>query len=145
MKRFWEKMRADGTGCFVWISAINEWGYGRFELNGKNMHAHRIAWTLIRGPIPNGLQVLHSCDSPPCCNVDHLFLGTNADNTADKVSKGRQSSMKGEAHPKAKLTVEQVKIIRSSTKTTAELAKEFGIKWPSVYYIRIRRTWKHVP
>ena len=72
------------TGCHVWSSTLSTGGYGRVLVS-----AHRLAWELKHGPIPNGLLVLHRCDNPPCCNPEHLFLGTATDNMADKTRKGR--------------------------------------------------------
>lgn len=64
-------------------------GYGIMRVRGKVLKTHRIAWELANGPIPDGLSVCHSCDNPPCCNVEHLFLGTHADNMADMIAKKR--------------------------------------------------------
>jgi hypothetical protein len=72
------------TGCHLWTGTIIPGGYGRVHVA-----AHRLAFQLANGPIPAGLLVLHRCDNPPCCNPEHLFLGSNADNMADKVRKGR--------------------------------------------------------
>jgi hypothetical protein len=76
-------------GCWVWSGATNRKGYGVYIFRGKYVGAHRVAWTLFRGPIPDGLFVLHRCDNPPCLNPDHLFLGTHNDNMIDMVLKGR--------------------------------------------------------
>jgi hypothetical protein len=66
-------------------------GYGRFKLRGQQWYTHRLAWVLQVGvPVPNGLDVLHACDNPPCCNPRHLFLGTQKDNTQDMITKGRR-------------------------------------------------------
>jgi hypothetical protein len=92
-ERFWTK--ADMTGglwsCWPWTGAVSSKGYGRFNLAGINRTASRIAWSLTNGPVPAGLQVLHTCDNPPCVNPQHLWLGTNADNAADSLAKGRQA------------------------------------------------------
>ena len=74
------------------------------------MHrVHRVAWALFRGPIPKGMCVLHYCDNRPCCNPDHLYLGTNANNTADMLARGRES--RGERSGQAKLTETQARDI----------------------------------
>jgi len=78
------------NGCWEYTGCRGKNGYGRIgDDDGKTVNAHRLAWTLVNGPIPDGLHALHHCDNPPCCNVEHLFLGTDADNTADKMAKGR--------------------------------------------------------
>ena len=79
------------TPCLEWQAAHLTWGYGQFGIAGKPELAHRVAWIFANGPIPQGLCVLHKCDNPPCVAVEHLFLGTNKDNTHDMMAKGRQS------------------------------------------------------
>ena len=71
------------SDCWEWLKCRDRDGYGS---TGRGS-AHRLAWSLVNGPIPNGLCCLHSCDNPRCCNPAHLFLGTHADNVADKVRK----------------------------------------------------------
>ena len=94
MERFWNKIdRREPNECWPWIGGISR-GYGHWSFweSGKcrSTTSHRKAWELANGPIPAGLFVLHRCDNPPCCNPAHLWLGTHADNMADKVAKGRQ-------------------------------------------------------
>lgn len=79
-------------GCQIWTGSVDQKGYGSIRINGASVGAHRVSWIRERGPIPAGLFVLHRCDTPPCINIDHLFLGTQADNIADMVRKGRQRS-----------------------------------------------------
>ena len=86
------------TPCLEWTAGRNQRGYGRFKRAGKTELAHRVAWELANGPVPTGMCVLHRCSSPCCVAVEHLFLGTQADNNADMVAKGRQVTPRGDAH-----------------------------------------------
>ena len=87
--RFLDKIR-DGPGdCWEWAGHINPNGYGSCKHNGVQTVAHRAAWELMRGPIPDTLYVLHRCDVRSCVNPKHLFLGTQADNKQDEISKNR--------------------------------------------------------
>jgi hypothetical protein len=85
-----------GTPCLEWMACRDRDGYGQFRIAGKQYKAHRAAWLLANGQVPEGLCVLHRCDNPGCVRLDHLFLGTSADNIADRDAKGRQSQ--GDAH-----------------------------------------------
>jgi hypothetical protein len=79
-----------GSNCW-WFNAAsaNPQGYKFFGWGGKNVMAHRFSYELFREPIPEGKYILHSCDTPPCVNPDHLRPGTTAENVADKVARGR--------------------------------------------------------
>ena len=95
IERFWAKVDRSGgpDACWPWTAGRYRAGYGHFRINGKMERAHRVAWVLLRGPIPEGQDVLHTCDSPPCCNAErHHFLGTDLDNAADRVAKGRSAT-----------------------------------------------------
>ncbi len=85
--KFWAKVQKS-DGCWVWQGCIVR-RYGVLGHDGKQVKAHRVAWGLTNGPIPNGLSVLHKCDNPPCVRPDHLFLGTQLDNMRDCSAKGR--------------------------------------------------------
>jgi hypothetical protein len=82
-------------GCHLWTGPVNNMHYGYLGLGRRHSGralAHRAAWEQANGPVPTGLCVLHRCDTPRCCRVDHLFLGTMADNTHDCIAKGRHVS-----------------------------------------------------
>jgi len=88
--RFLSKIKISlPDNCWEWEASKNKGGYGQFAVNKKPKLAHRVAWELKHGSIPNGLCVLHKCDNPPCVNVNHLFLGTRQDNLKDMRNKGR--------------------------------------------------------
>ena len=91
LDRFWSKVDQRGPDdCWEWRAARMWKGYGHFGVaRDLVVRAHRFAWEVSRGPIPNGAMVLHRCDNPACCNPAHLFLGTARDNTDDMVAKGR--------------------------------------------------------
>ena len=89
--RFWPKVHRRGLkDCWEWKASVNSvHGYGQIGYQGSMLRAHRVAWMLVRGPIPKGLCVLHKCDNRKCVNPYHLWLGTLKDNTQDMMRKGR--------------------------------------------------------
>jgi hypothetical protein len=146
--RFWLKVRV-GDGCWLWTASTVDSGHGRFSLNGKMVGAHRVSWLLNRGPIPDGLDVLHDCpsgDNPSCVRPTHLWLGTDIDNQHDKKAKDRQAQ--GEDHGRAVLTVEQVRAIRAAEGgygRISALARTFGVSRQTIYQVRRgTRVWTHV-
>jgi hypothetical protein len=148
LARLLRKTRPEpATGCIVWTGYVCRSGYGKIWYTGKNPLAHRVAWELAHGPIPAGLHVCHRCDNRPCVNVDHLFLGTNADNMADRNAKGRArgGSMRGEAHPFAKLTNADVAAIRAArgVEKGRETASRFGVSPSRVSMIQTGKVWVH--
>jgi hypothetical protein len=92
-ERFWARVDSSGGlwGCWPWMGARERNGYGQLgnRILRKHLKAHRVAYELAVGPIPEGFLVCHACDNPPCCNPSHLFVGTGADNTHDMIAKGR--------------------------------------------------------
>jgi len=75
--------------CLVWTGGRTTAGYARLSVAGKPQYVHRLVWAQHHGPIPDGLVIMHTCDNPPCVNIDHLRMGTDADNAADRDAKGR--------------------------------------------------------
>ena len=143
-ERFEEKFtKADG--CWEWTACRDKWGYGRLQFSEKMQGAHRVAYQLYVGEIPDGLCVLHHCDNPSCVRPDHLFLGTNDDNVRDRDGKGRGAI--GEKNGSAKLTEEQVKTIRSKRKEgahTIDLAKQFGVAQRTISKIVLYQKWAKI-
>jgi hypothetical protein len=125
--------------CIVWTGSATRKGHGQVWLKGKMLRTHRIAYEIWRGPILNDLHVLHTCDVPNCINPEHLFLGTNADNVADMVAKGRHRG-----HPRCILTENDVIDIRASSERTGVLAKRYGMVPSSIRGVRNGRKWPHV-
>lgn len=134
------------SGCWLWLRPVDRKGYGHFRVKGHGKpSAHRASWILHGRKISEGMHILHKCDVPSCVNPNHLFLGTNLDNIADKMRKGRHRSPVGERSGNAKLTAEQVLYIRNSTKSIYALAREFGVWHPAISKIKLRQRWKHLP
>ena len=75
------------TGCWVWAKCRKGGGYGYEQVEGNPVAAHRLYWTRMRGEIPEGMQVLHHCDNPPCVNPAHLYVGTRSDNMRDRATR----------------------------------------------------------
>lgn len=136
----------DKTGgpdaCWPWKAMRDPLGYGKLNARGMGTMAHRLTWMVHNGEIPVGMIVCHRCDNPPCCNPAHLFLGTNADNMADKVAKGRQSRLPGEKSGTAKLTWEKVREIRAAAGPYKPIAMFYGISETNVCMIKNGHTWR---
>lgn len=132
------------TGCWLWHGAVQPFGQGVttvFE-NGKHRSrlAHRVAWTVHHGSIPEGMYVLHKCDVPACVNPDHLFLGTQADNLADMRRKGRAPSTAGERHGNCRLSDAAIRAIMRDGSLQSTIAAVYGIHPSTVSKIKAGKT-----
>lgn len=146
--RFWSKVdkeRTD-TDCWHWKGPFfSVSGYGSFQIKDRPYGAHRVAWTLTNGPIPDGMSICHRCDDRACVNPSHLFMGTPADNSADMVTKGRQAKRPGSQHHNAKLTEAVVREILADIESRpTELGRKYGVSPSTICDIRSGRTWVHV-
>jgi hypothetical protein len=147
LERFYSKALV-GDGCWEWTAAKNKSGYGRFGVHGVNKLAHRVAYWLEHGEIPEGMHVLHRCDNPSCIRPGHLFLGTDLDNSVDMAAKGRARwAQKGSTHWKAKLSEESIPEIRrrhESGDTWASIGRSYGIDGTAARRAATGYNWSHV-
>lgn len=147
----WDKVAVgQESECWPWTGALNRWGYGACQMDGRQMNASRAAWFEREGALTDWQQVLHRCDNPACCNPKHLFIGTHLDNMRDRKAKGRyNTALRGEAHPRhnAKLTPE---LVLEARRLYAEgvSQSEIGRRWKlhsSVISRAVRgENWGHV-
>lgn len=153
--RFWRQVDRRGKEeCWPWLGKSQVKGYGTIGLGGRSggkMLAHRVAWVLSQGDIPDaeghhGLVVRHSCDNPLCCNPAHLEIGSQADNVRDMDRRGRRISnaKAGSTHHNSVLTEKDVRAIRASRESDVELASRYGVHRKHIAGIRKRRSWTHI-
>jgi hypothetical protein len=152
-ERFWEKVDKRGPDeCWLWLASQHQFGYGQINVHGRPIAASRIAYELTNGPIPEGLEALHTCNNPPCCNPNHLYAGTQTDNMQDAKRAGHlyQFPLKpGTLYPKAKLNDDKVRYIRETYATGTvklkDLGVQFGVSEEMIWLIVHRKKWAHVP
>ncbi|MEG4286266.1 HNH endonuclease signature motif containing protein [Microcoleus sp. A006_D1] len=134
--------------CWLTDLPNNGHGYCKISVNGKTKYAHRIAYEVYKGKIPENMQVCHSCDIPGCINPSHLFIGTQQENLIDCINKGRSNKPKGENHHKAKLNESNVRQIKSllveSNLTLKQIAEIFDVGIGAISDIKKNKTWKHI-
>lgn len=118
--------------CWLWIQDVYKYGYGKLSVGrGKQVRAHRYMYEKYKGKIPDGMNVLHTCDTPRCCNPDHLFLGTQIDNMRDASEKNRigYKTFYGATNPNSKITEKQVEEIKELYKSGKFYQREIGEKY----------------
>lgn len=158
IERFFKHVQKsdDPEGCWLWVGATDNRGYGQLHVDGRPVKAHRFSYQHHKGAIPHGLQVCHACDTPACVNPAHLWLGTAKDNMRDCGSKGRahyqrypEHVRRGEKHHRAKLTEAQAREIKrrftAGGYTHRQLAEEYGVTTNTVGMLVRGITWKHLP
>ena len=144
-ERFYSRVNiAQGDACWEWTGSLTKrGGYGLFRIGGRKgstHNAHRAAWLIEYGPIADGMVVMHMCDNPPCVRLDHLRLGSGADNMRDMAAKERSRT--------TRLTADQVNEIRRAAdqhERHIDIAARYGISKSNVSMIATRQTWKHLP
>lgn len=140
-QQFWSKVDKDGpNGCWLWTASRKPNGYAQFNYKHRNSRAHRVAWKLVKGTIPEGMDLLHSCNVRHCVNPDHLRPGTHDENMVDKQRNGSG----------LKLTADQAREIRARFRRSsrrdhnaAELAAEYGVRKQMIFNIVTKRAWRH--
>jgi hypothetical protein len=142
---FWAKVDIKGPDeCWPWEAGKMHFGHGSYAVYRKGIPAHRMAYKLAKGEMKSDQVVCHKCDNPPCCNPNHLFLGTKADNTLDRDRKNRQA--RGERCGNSKLTLSQVQEIRelyaTGQYTHEALSKTYRCSDRNISDIVRFRTWK---
>lgn len=153
-KRFWAKVNRRGRhDCWPWMGYRDHNGYGRFYFFGKHKAATHASILIATGALPpEGMFVCHHCDNRRCVNPSHLFLGTIADNNADRDRKGRGRWVKVPAHVKArgsrhgsaKLSEHAIPAIQSDPRPQRAIAAEYGVSQSTIARIKAGRMWRHV-
>lgn len=150
-ERFFEKVERNGESeCWLWTGASNASGYGRIRINDTLRYAHRVSPALHAGQIPEGQQANHLCDNPRCVNPEHLYTGDQQQNIDDAVERGDliETRNRGEEHPHAKLSADEVSEIRNlyrtSDHTHRSLAEEFKVGKGTIQSILERESWTSI-
>lgn len=154
-ERFWAFVQKTDA-CWIWQGHRMKNGYGVFGARaGENPLAHRYSWELHhKSPVPEGMNVCHTCDIRHCVNPSHLWIGTQQENQSDMVSKGRslkgilRPDLAGEHHGGSKLTDEHVRAIRARyvprVVTLKQLSREYGVGISTIYHVIRGENWRYV-
>jgi len=147
-ERFEAKVEYDpNSGCWLWTAALNNRGYGQFSKDGRAVQAHRFSAEAFNGAIPEGLDVLHRCDTPACVNPAHLFLGSHRENMADMHAKGRHTQACGDQTRSSRLTTAQVLEIKRALRRgekQRDLADRYGVLSSTICRINTGQQWAHL-
>lgn len=148
---FWDRVnqyvQISSTGCHLFNGHLDECGYGRITKDGKLVRVHREMWKQHNPNEEISGVIMHTCDTPNCVNPAHLVHGTQAENIADMVAKGRRVTVKGSAQKDAKLTESDISVIRTllaSGVSGYRISKQFKVSEQTIRFIKQGKTWKHV-
>jgi hypothetical protein len=142
IERFW--LRVEKTeSCWNWLGSTEKDGYGRLDIKYKHYRAHVFSWTLHNGPVPDGLFICHKCNNRRCVNPDHLYAGTPKENAIDTMRSGNCAV--GEGNGNSQLNETSVKAILNDERPYGKIAKDYGTTETTIYNIKNRKTWKHIP
>jgi hypothetical protein len=146
-KKFWSKVNKTET-CWLWIGCVTVKGYGQVRRKSITYYTHQYSWFLAGNTIPEGHLIRHKCRNRHCCNPDHLETGTHQENSDDMKRDGTTSAnktiRKGQAHPMAKLTEQDILNIRTSDIGTMKLAEQYDLNYSHIWKIRTNKVWKHI-
>ena len=136
--------------CWPWIAKSITWGYGSWRVRKVLFRANRVAWVLTnRQPVPEGLEIRHSCHFKACCNPDHLSPGTHQQNMQDSVRAGHTKGLRvGSKNGRAKLdeaVVGEIKKRLRAGESQKSIAERVGISRPMISLIKTGHSWSHVP
>jgi hypothetical protein len=148
---FWDRVnqyvQISSTGCHLFNGHLDECGYGRITKDGKLVRVHREMWKQHNPNKEITGVIMHTCDTPNCVNPAHLVHGTQAENIADMVAKGRRVTVKGSAQKDAKLIESDIPVIRTllaSGVSGYRISKQFKVSEQTIRFIKQGKTWKHV-
>ena len=137
IKRLWAGITKGGPDvCWEWEKAVSSnGGYGLINIGGKTVRAHRVVYFLMRGDLIAELEILHTCNNPPCCNPNHLIQDTHAANLQQAKTEGRLAVGKG-TNSKVNLSEEAIRDILTSTASLRELGRKYHIYHKTVAQIK---------
>lgn len=145
------KIFVNDNGCWILDSIPHGNGYVEVWVGAFKIFAHRASWAFYNGPIPEGMNILHSCDTPSCINPEHLFSGTQAENVTDMVTKGRANYIRaqlGEDNPYATTTREQAieikRLLSEGIYTQSGIGEMVGVSRDVVKHIKSGKNWSHI-
>ena len=148
---FWDRVWSDSevmdNGCVVFNGHKDNCGYGRITKDGKLVRIHREVYKALNPNEELTGVVMHSCDNPSCINWEHLSHGTQADNVADMVSKGRRVVVQGSKQKEAKLTesdIPKIRLLLRNGHSCGMIARQYNVSDTAIRQIHVGKTWKHV-